>query len=77
MKNNRFDTSQPSNSGGGVGVLTVLTIVFVVLKVIPGTAVNDWSWWWVLSPLWIPTALVLGIFFIAALYYIIVKHDWK
>jgi Flp pilus assembly protein TadB len=34
-------------------------ITFVVLKL---TGVIDWSWWWVLSPLWISgILLVLGI----------------
>lgn len=32
-----------------MGFLEVLTIVFVVLKLM-GTI--DWSWWWVTSPLW-------------------------
>ena len=32
---------------GGIGIIAV---VFVVLKL---TGVVDWSWWWVLSPLWI------------------------
>ena len=32
---------------GGIGIIAV---VFVVLKL---TGVIDWSWWWVLSPLWI------------------------
>lgn len=38
--------------------LGILTIVFIVLKL---TDYIDWTWWWVLSPLWIPllTALIL------------------
>lgn len=36
----------------------LLTIVFVVLKL---TGHIDWSWWWVLSPLWISGLVVLGI----------------
>lgn len=35
---------------------TLLTVLFVGLKL---TNCIDWSWWWVLSPLWIPSALVL------------------
>ena len=34
----------------------LLTIAFVVLKLIH---VINWSWWWVLAPLWI--SLVIGI----------------
>jgi len=37
-------------SSGGIGFVGLLTIAFIVLKL---TEVIDWSWWWVLSPLWI------------------------
>lgn len=33
-----------------LGIVPILTVVFVVLKL---THFIDWSWWWVLSPLWI------------------------
>ena len=33
---------------------TVLLVIFVVLKLVGSIA---WSWWWVLSPLWIPAVL--------------------
>lgn len=36
------------NSGGGVGIPTVVCIVFIILKL---THVVAWSWWWVFSPL--------------------------
>lgn len=39
-----------TTGGGGLGIVGVLTIVFVVLKL---TGVIAWSWVWVLSPLWI------------------------
>ena len=38
---------------------SILTIVFVVLKL---TSVIDWSWWWVLSPLWISALFVVAVF---------------
>lgn len=31
--------------------LSLLTLLFIGLKL---THYIDWSWWWVLSPLWIP-----------------------
>ena len=40
--------------GGGIGFAGVLTIVFIVLKL---CKVINWSWIWVLSPLWISAAL--------------------
>lgn len=41
----------------GVSLLSVLTVVFVVLKL---THVIAWSWWWVLVPTWGPAALFLS-----------------
>lgn len=55
-----------SNNSGGIGFCGLLAILFIALKL---TDVIDWSWWWVLSPIWIPTAivlLVLAIIFIIA-----------
>ena len=47
-------TSSSSSSGIGFGGL--LAILFIALKL---TGVITWSWWWVLSPIWIP-ALIDG-----------------
>jgi hypothetical protein len=38
------------------GILTILFIVFLILKL---TGNIDWSWWWVTSPLWLPLVLLL------------------
>ncbi|TIH32688.1 hypothetical protein [Subtercola vilae] len=51
-------SSSSSTSGDGIGFAGLLTIVFIVLKL---THVIDWSWWWVLAPVWITCALSLGI----------------
>lgn len=40
----------------GIGFFGALTIVFIVLKL---CKVINWSWVWVLAPLWIPIALVI------------------
>ena len=45
---------------GGIGFSGLLTIVFIILKLIGKI---DWSWWWVLSPLWI-TFMLCMLFFI-------------
>lgn len=37
----------------------LLTIVFVTLQLLGKI---DWSWWWVLSPLWITTTISLLVF---------------
>lgn len=46
------------NIGGGS--FAVLTMVFIVLKLL---GVIDWSWAWVLSPIWVPwaTLCIMGI----------------
>lgn len=44
-----------NNSGGGTSTLTILQVVFIVLKL---CGLIDWSWWAVLIPLWISLALI-------------------
>ena len=48
--------SNSSSGSSGVSFGGLLTVAFVVLKL---TGFIDWSWWWVLSPLWIGLAIVL------------------
>lgn len=43
-----------TSSGGGVGFAGLLAVVFITLKL---THVVDWSWLWVLAPLWISLIL--------------------
>lgn len=49
--------SSQNSSGAavsGIGFTGLLTIVFITLKLLNAI---DWSWWWVLSPIWISTAI--------------------
>ena len=48
--------NKDNNGSTGLGLSTVLTIVFVVLKLV-GTI--NWSWWWVFSPLLIDAGLII------------------
>jgi hypothetical protein len=48
-----------SESSGGVGIIGLLTLLFIGLKL---TGYITWSWVWVLSPIWI--SLGLGIIFL-------------
>jgi hypothetical protein len=43
-----------TRGGGGVSLCTVLVAIFVTLKL---CGVIEWSWLWVLSPLWLPLSL--------------------
>lgn len=54
-----------NNSSNGIGFCGLLTIVFIVLKL---TEVINWSWIWVLSPLWIDFILAV---ILLTIYYII------
>lgn len=51
-----MSSEQKVSYSGGVGFSGLLTIVFIILKLLGKI---DWSWWWVLSPLWISFLLVL------------------
>jgi hypothetical protein len=50
----------------GIGFTGVLTIVFIILKL---TNLISWSWWWVLSPIWIELGIVMFIIAIIAIVY--------
>jgi len=52
-------SSSSSSSSSGIGFCGLLTILFITLKL---TKVIDWSWWWILAPLWLPACIVLTIF---------------
>lgn len=56
------ETSSTSNRG--IGFTGLLTVAFIVLKL---TGVINWSWWWVLSPIWISILLMLIMMFIIAI----------
>ena len=49
MTNNNIDNS-------GIGFVELLTIVFVVLKL---CGIINWSWWWVISPIWISAIIFM------------------
>ena len=46
---------------GGMGLGTLLFLIFLVMKLAGIGSVANWSWWWVTSPLWIPAAIVVGL----------------
>lgn len=49
----------------GPNFLGLLTIVFITLKL---TGYIAWSWWWVLSPIWIGFAVAMGLIVIVFLF---------
>lgn len=54
-------SSTSSSSSSGIGFTGLLTILFIALRLLGKIT---WSWWWVLSPIWICTALGLVVLLI-------------
>jgi len=61
---NYYKMSSSSSSSSGIGFVGALTILFIALKLLNKI---DWSWWWVLSPLWISTGLSIIILLIVGI----------
>ena len=59
-----------SKSSGGIGFIGLLTVVFVTLKLLGKIT---WSWWWVLSPIWITTSITVLVILIILLIAIVSK----
>lgn len=55
----------------GIGFTGLLTIAFIVLKL---CGVINWSWVWVLAPLWIGWSLVLFIVAVVVVAKVIVER---
>lgn len=51
--------SSNNSSSGGMGFAGMLAIVFIVLKL---CHVIEWSWLWVLSPIWIEILIFIAIY---------------
>ena len=68
---NESDNKSGGRSGMGcLGFFAVLLgVAFIVLKLV---GVIDWSWWWVLAPIWGYVALGFVIFLVALTIAIIV-----
>lgn len=50
------NNSTNSNTSAGAGFTSLLALAFIILKL---CHVIDWSWWWVLSPIWISFGLFI------------------
>lgn len=68
MNNN--NQVHPSN---GVGFCGMLAILFIALKLL---GYINWSWWWVLAPLWIPFLTFILFFVIMISMALFAKDKW-
>ena len=55
-----------SSQSGGIGFVGLLTVLFIGLKL---TGYIAWSWWWVLSPIWISAAIAVFLIFVIYVIY--------
>jgi len=62
--------NQTNINSGGIGFIGLLTLLFIALKLLNKI---DWSWWWVLSPIWISFGIVIFIILIIIILAIIIK----
>ena len=51
-------SNNSNSSNGGIVFVGLLTIVFITLKL---CEVINWSWWFVLSPIWVPIIIAIPI----------------
>lgn len=58
-------------TSGGIGFGSAILLMFIILKLV---GVIDWSWWWILSPIWIPIVLLLAVSILLFVVYRIVKY---
>ena len=62
-----------SSSSSGVGFVSLLQILFIGLKL---GSVIDWSWWWVMAPMWgsaLAAVVFIALFMIFAIIIEVVK----
>lgn len=57
-----------NSSSSGLGLLDVLTVIFIVLKLL---GVIGWSWVWVLCPFWIQLVILAIVLIVIA-----IKDPW-
>ena len=63
-------TDHIHTSSRGIGFVGCLTILFIALKLLDKI---DWSWWWVLAPLWISACISLFIIIVILIIVFIIE----
>jgi len=59
--------SNEKYTSNGIGLGTLLFLVFLTLKLAEVGPVQYWSWWWVTAPLWLPLSIVIALIFVVGL----------
>lgn len=53
--------AKQNTASGSIGFGSLLTILFIALKLL---GVINWSWWWVLAPIWLPIVVFFVVMFL-------------
>lgn len=56
------------------GTFETLLLIFLTLKL---TNLIDWSWWWVLSPIWIPACFAAVVILVYLIIFLRLKRKNK
>ena len=67
------EENRPSRSTG-YSFMLILFLIFLFLKLGQFGLVANWSWWWVTSPLWLPSVIVLTLVVIVLIMELILKQ---
>ena len=74
MSNSNNNDNRGTTIGGGLNILGVVEIVFIILKLL---GIINWSWWIVLIPLWIDLGITLLIILVIIIVAIIMDNKRK
>ena len=59
--------SNEKYTSNGMGLGTLLFLVFLTLKLAEVGPVQYWSWWWITAPLWLPLSIIIALIFVVGL----------
>lgn len=59
MKTAFIGENRMKEKSNGLTLADVLLVVFIILKL---CGVINWSWWWVLSPIWISMIMAFVVY---------------
>lgn len=68
----KYNSDGNGGAAGGTGFAGLLQILFIALKL---CGVIDWSWWWVLAPLWISFGIVIIIIVIIVIVFNVKRRE--
>jgi len=65
--------AESKSTSTGLGIGTILFLIFLTLKLGEWGVVAHWSWWWVTAPLWLPIVAVVITLLIISIIAVITK----